>query len=243
MYALFKKEISSFLHSLIGYIVICVFLAANGLILWVFPNNFNILNFGYATLDGLFILAPFVFLFLLPAISMRSFADEINTGTIELLMTKPLNEMKIISAKYLAGIVILIFSLLPTLIYVNTISQLAVPKGNLDFGGIWGSYIGLLFLGASFLAIGIFASSISKNQIVSFVIAVFLIAFMYLGFEFIYDIGIFGGAELFIKSLGINEHYISMSRGVLDSRDLLYFLSLIALFLMLTRLSLERRKW
>lgn len=243
MLALFRKEINSFLHSLIGYIVISVFLAANGLILWVFPNNFNILDFGYATLDGLFILAPFVFLFLLPAISMRSFAEEINTGTIELLLTKPITEFQIIFAKYLSGLVILVFSLLPTLFYMYTVYQLAVPAGNLDFGGIWGSYIGLLFLGSSFLAIGMFASAISRNQIVSFVLAVFITAFMYLGFEFIYDIGIFGGAELFVKSMGINEHYISMSRGVIDSRDLLYFFSLIALFLMLTRLSLEKRKW
>ncbi|PKP02980.1 MAG: gliding motility-associated ABC transporter permease subunit GldF [Bacteroidetes bacterium HGW-Bacteroidetes-6] len=243
MLALFKKEISTFLHSLMGYIVISVFLAVNGLILWVFPNNFNILSFGYATLDGLFILAPFVFLFLLPAISMRSFAEEINTGTIELLMTKPISEFQIIFAKYLAGLVILVFSLLPTFFYFFTIYQLAVPTGNIDFGGIYGSYVGLLFLGSSFLAIGMFASSISKNQIVSFVIAIFLIAFMYLGFEFIFDIGIFGGAELFVKSMGINEHYVSMSRGVIDSRDLIYFISLIAVFLMFTRLSLEKRKW
>ncbi|NLL29235.1 MAG: gliding motility-associated ABC transporter permease subunit GldF [Bacteroidales bacterium] len=243
MFALFKKEISSFLHSLIGYIVICVFLTANGLILWAFPNSLNILEFGYATLDSLFILAPFVFLFLLPAISMRSFAEEINTGTIELLMTKPLSEFQIILAKYLAGIVILIFAILPTFVYFFTVRELAVPFGNIDYGGIYGSYIGLLFLGASFLSIGIFASSISKNQIVSFVLAVFITAFMYIGFEFIYDLGVFKNAELFIKSLGISEHYTSMSRGVIDSRDLLYFLSLIVFFLMLTRLMLEKRKW
>ncbi|MBN2730526.1 MAG: gliding motility-associated ABC transporter permease subunit GldF [Bacteroidales bacterium] len=243
MFALFKKEVSAFLHSLIGYIVISVFLAVNGLILWVFPSNFNIINYGYATLDGLFFLAPFVFLFLLPAISMRSFAEEINNGTIELLMTKPLSEIKIIVSKYLAGMVILIFSLLPTFFYFYTVYHLAVPKGNIDVGGIYGSYIGLLFLGASFLAIGIFASSISKNQIVSFVLAIFMSAFMYLGFEFIYDIGIFGNAELFVKSIGINEHYMSMSRGVLDSRDMIYFLSLITFFLLFTRFSLEKRKW
>jgi len=243
MFALIKKEISSFLHSLIGYIVICVFLAANGLILWMLPNSFNILDYGYATLDGLFILAPFVFLFLLPAISMRSFAEEINTGTIELLMTKPITEMQIIFAKYISGIVILIFSLLPTLVYFYSIYHLADPVGKLDFGGIYGSYIGLLLLGCSFLAIGIFASSISKNQIISFVVALFLTAFMYLGFEFIFSLGIFKSNELLIKSIGISEHYTSMSRGVIDSRDLLYFLSLITMFLMLTRLALEKRKW
>lgn len=158
-------------------------------------------------------------------------------------MTKPLSEIKIILAKYLAGIVILIFAILPTFVYFFTVRELAVPFGNIDYGGIYGSYIGLLFLGASFLSIGIFASSISKNQIVSFVLAVFITAFMYIGFEFIYDLGVFKNAELFIKSLGISEHYTSMSRGVIDSRDLLYFLSLIVFFLMLTRLMLEKRKW
>lgn len=242
MYALFKKEVNSFLHSLIGYIVICVFLAINGLILWVFPNNFNILDYGYANLDGLFIIAPFVFLFLLPAISMRTFAEEFNSGTYELLATKPIGEFKIISAKFLAGLVILIFSLLPTFFYFYTIYDLAIPVGNVDMGGIYGSYIGLLFLGASFLSIGIFASAISKNQIVAFVIAVFFCAFMYLGFEFIYDIGNFGNAELFVKSIGINEHYISMSRGVIDSRDLIYFISFIAFFLISTLFVLKKRK-
>jgi len=243
MLTLLRKEISSFLSSLIGYIVITVFLLINGLFLWVFEGDFNILNFGYANLDGLFMIAPFVFLFLVPAITMRSFAEEKRTGTIELILTKPLTEFKIVMAKFLAGFILVIISVLPTLIYMFSIYQLGLPKGNLDIGGIWGSYIGLLFLSASFVAIGMFASTISDNQIVSFIIAVFLCGFIYIGFEFIYSLDLFGKVDLFIKSLGINEHYKSMSRGVLDTRDMLYFLGVIAFFILLSRYSIERRKW
>lgn len=243
MLTLLRKEISSFLSSLIGYIVITVFLLINGLFLWVFQGDFNILNFGYASLDALFMIAPFVFLFLVPAITMRSFAEEKRTGTIELILTKPLTEFQIVMAKFLAGLILVLFSLLPTLVYVFSVYQLGLPKGNLDIGGIWGSYIGLIFLAASFVAIGMFASAISDNQIVSFIIAVFLSGFLYIGFEFIYSLDLFGKVDLLIKSLGINEHYLSMSRGVLDTRDMLYFLGVIALFILLSKFSLERRKW
>ena len=243
MLALLRKEISSFLSSLIGYIVITVFLLINGLFLWIFEGEFNILNLGYANLDGLFMIAPFVFLFLVPAITMRTFAEEKRTGTIELILTKPLTEFRIIMAKFLAGLILVLFSLLPTLMYVFSVYQLGLPKGNLDMGGIWGSYIGLLFLAASFVAIGLFASAISENQIVSFLVAVFFCGFLYIGFEFVYSLDLFGKVDLFIKSLGINEHYRSMSRGVLDTRDILYFLGVIALFLLLSKYFIERRKW
>ena len=243
MLTLLKKEISSFLSSLIGYIVITVFLLINGLFLWVFHGDFNILNAGYANLDGLFMIAPFVFLFLIPAITMRSFAEEKRTGTIEMILTKPLTEFQIVMAKYFAGLILVIFSLLPTLIYFASVYHLGFPPGNIDMGGMWGSYIGLLFLGASFVAIGLFASSLTDNQIVSFILAVFLSGFIYIGFEFIYSLDLFGKVDLFIKSLGINEHYISMSRGVLDTRDMLYFLGVIALFILLSVFSIERRKW
>lgn len=243
MLTLLRKEISSFLSSLIGYIVITVFLLINGLFLWVFQGDFNILNFGYASLDGLFMIAPFVFLFLVPAITMRSFAEEKRTGTIELILTKPLTEFRIVMAKFIAGLILVLFSLLPTLVYVFSVYQLGLPKGNLDIGGIWGSYIGLVFLAASFVAIGMFSSAISDNQIASFIIAVFLSGFLYIGFEFIYSLDLFGRVDLLIKSLGINEHYLSMSRGVLDTRDMLYFLGVIALFILLSKFSMERRKW
>lgn len=243
MITLFRKEISSFFSSLIGYIVITVFLLINGLFLWVFPLEFNILDFGYASIENLFMLAPIVFLFLIPAITMRLFADEKKGGTIEILLTQPLTDLEIILAKYFAGLVLVLFSLLPTLIYFFSVYQLGLPPGNIDTGGMWGSYIGLLFLGASFVAIGLFSSSITDNQIVSFIIAIFLCGFLYIGFEFIYSLDLFGNIDLFIKSLGINAHYTSMSRGVIDTRDIIYFLSIIALFIILTKFSLASRKW
>ena len=243
MLALLKKEISSFLNSLIGYLVIIVFLLINGLFLWVFPLQFNILDFGFASIDNLFMLSPFVFLFLIPAITMRSFADEQKTGTIEVLLTKPLSDMQIIGAKYIAGLVLVLFALLPTLVYFVSVYKLGLPPGNIDMGGTWGSYLGLIFLAAGFVAIGIFASSLAENQIVAFIIAVILCGFLYIGFEFIYSLSLFGKIDLFIQSLGMNAHYASMSRGVIDSRDVLYFGSLIAIFLLLTKIKLESRKW
>jgi len=243
MYALFNKEINGFLNSLIGYIVIIVFLVVIGLFLWVVPMQFNILDFGYASIDGLFILAPFVFLFLIPAITMRSFADERKSGTLELLMTQPLTDLQVILAKYFAGVVLVIFSLVPTLIYFISVYRLGLPVGNLDMGGMWGSYIGLLFLGSTFVAIGIFASSVSDNQIVSFIIAVFFCAFFYIGFELFYTFILSGKIGLAIQSIGINAHYSSISRGVIDTRDLIYFISISVFFILLTKISLESRKW
>lgn len=243
MYALFKKELNGFLNSLIGYIVMVVFLLTIGLFLWVFPLQFNIFDFGYANVDGLFLLGPFVFLFLIPAITMRFFAEEKRSGTLELLMTQPLTDLQVILAKFFAGTVLVLFSLVPTLVYVYTVCQLGLPPGNLDLGSIWGSYIGLLMLGAAFVSIGIFSSSLSDNQIVSFILAVFLSFFMYMGFEFIYTFVISGKTGLLIQSLGLSDHYSSMSRGVIDTRDLVYFLSVMALFILLTKVRLESRKW
>ncbi len=243
MIPLFRKEFNGFLNSLIGYIVIVVFLLVTGLFLWVFPVPMNIPDNGFATLDGLFMIAPFVFLFLIPAITMRSFADEKKSGTLELLMTQPLSDFQIIFAKYLAGFVLVIFSLLPTLIYYFSVYRLGLIPGNLDTGGMWGSYIGLLFLGSAFVAIGIFSSSVTDNQIVSFILAVVLCAFFFMGFDLIYTFILSGKTGLFIQSLGINAHYASMSRGVIDTRDVIYFLSLDAVFILLTKLSLESRKW
>ena len=243
MASLFFKELRSFLSSLIGYIVIAVFLVINSLFLWVLPNDFNILEYGYANLDGLFILAPFVFLFLIPAVTMRSFAEEKKSGTDELLFTRPLSETQIILAKYLASVVLVFVALLPTLVYYFSVFQLGLPKGNIDSGSFWGSFAGLLFLAASFASIGIFASSLSSNQVVSFVVAIVISAFAYMGFEMIYSLDLFGSFDLVIKSLGISDHYTSMSRGVIDTRDMIYFLSTVFLFLFLTKFSLLRTKW
>ncbi|MDA9782964.1 gliding motility-associated ABC transporter permease subunit GldF [Vicingaceae bacterium] len=243
MFSLLKKEIQSFLGSLIGYIVIIVFLTIMSLIMWVFPSDYNVLDNEYATLGPLFSLAPWVFMFLIPSITMRLFADENKTGTIELLLTKPFTDLQIISAKYLAGVILVLFSLLPTLIYYVVVYQLGAPEGNLDQGGTWGSYLGLLFLASSFVAIGLFSSSLSDNQVISFIIAVFLSFFTYIGFDFISSLALFGSFDLFVQKLGISEHYGSMSRGVIDSRDALYFLSVIAFFFMLTKLKLSSRNW
>lgn len=239
----FKKEIRAFLSSLIGYIAICVFLLLAGLFLWILPTDSNILNNGYAGLDALFSLAPWVFLFLIPATTMRSFADEKKSGTIEFLLTKPLTDLQIIFAKYLASVTLVLFSLLPTLIYYYTIYKLGNPVGNIDSGGTWGSYIGLFFLASAFTAIGIFASSLSDNQIVAFMLAVFLCFFLYIGFEYISMLDLFGKVDDLILSLGINDHYTSMSRGVIDTRDVVYYLSIIGIFILLTKTTLESRKW
>lgn len=243
MLALLKKEISSFISSLIGYITIVVFLLINGLFLFVFPTNFNILEYGYANIDGLFMIGPFVFLFLIPAITMRLFADEKNRGTIEFLLTNPLSDLEIVFAKYLAGFFLVIFSLFPTLIYYGTVHYMGMPIGNIDEGGMWGSYIGLLLLGSAFVSIGMFTSSITDNQIVSFVSSVVLSGFIYIGFELIYELELFGPIDLFVKNLGMSTHYAALSRGVIDTRDVLYFLSVDTLFILLTKFSLETRKW
>lgn len=243
MFSLFLKEIRSFLSSLLGYVVILIFLAVLGLFLWVFPTDFNIIDYGYANVDGLFIIAPFVFLFLIPAVTMRSFSDEKKSGTIELLFTRPLSDAQIILAKYLASFVLVLLALLPTLVYYFSVWQLGFPAGNIDSGAFWGSFIGLIMLGAAFVAIGMFTSSLSDNQVVSFLLAVILSAFLYLGFELIYSLELFGPVDLFIKSLGISAHYSSVSRGVVDSRDVIYFFSLIVLFLYFTYFVLAKRKW
>lgn len=243
MITLFSKEIKSFLSSLIAYIVIVVFLLVVSFFLWVIHFGHNILANGYASIDGLFVIAPMVFLFLIPAITMRMFSEEKKGGTIELLLTKPLTDWQIILAKFFAGIILVVFALLPTLVYYYSVYQLGLPPGNIDSGAMWGSYIGLLFLAAVFVAIGLFASSITDNQIVSFILAALFSAFFYIGFEFIWPLDVFNKAGLFISSLGVFAHYESISRGVIDSRDIIYFISIIAFFLMLTKFSLASRKW
>lgn len=243
MFTLLVKEIRSFLSSLIGYITITVFLLVIGLFMWVLKTESNILDNGYANIDTLFIIAPWVFLFLIPAITMRSFADEKKAGTIELLLTRPITDLQIILAKYFAGFVLVLFSLLPTLIYYYSVHKLGNPIGNIDTGGMWGSYIGLLFLGAAFVAVGIFASAITDNQVVSFILALFLCLFIYRGFDLMSAFPLFSKVDTIIIDLGIDSHYASMSRGVIDTRDMLYFISLIAVFIFSTRTVLESRKW
>lgn len=243
MKALLFKEIRSFLNSLIGYVTVAIFLLATGLFMWVFPGTENIFEGGIATLDSLFFNAPIVFLFLIPAITMRSFAEEKRTGTIELLFTKPLTDLQIIFAKYLAGIALVTIALLPTLIYLISIYQMGDPVGNLDLGATWGAYIGLFLLGAAFVAIGIFASACTTNQVISFLLAFILCFLFYLGFEYMGNYDWWGSLDTTILGMGIYDHYSSISRGVVDTRDLLYFFSLIAVFIVCTRLVLQSRKW
>lgn len=250
MLSLLKKELSSFFSSLTGYIVIFVFLLINGLILWVFRGNLNIIDSGFAYLDPLFEISPWVFLFLVPAITMRMISEEKKQGTIDVLYTQPLTDFQIVLAKYLAGLILILISILPTLIYVYSVSNLSITGGTtetgaelagLDFGETVGAYTGLFFLAAVYCAIGLWASSLTENQIVAFLLAVGLCFFMYLGFDALS--GFLGKYGLMISNAGIDAHYRSISRGVIDTRDIIYFLSAITLFLILAKYKLQSRNW
>lgn len=237
MISILKKEFNSFFASPIAYLVIGVFLLINGLFLWVFKDNFNILNAGFADLNSFFYLSPWLFLFLIPAITMKSFADEFNSGTIEILKTRPLTDWQIVLGKFFASLLLVIIALLPTLTYVYTVWQLGNPVGNLDVGSTLGSYLGLLFLASTYTAIGLFTSTLSKNQIVAFILGVFITFFLFYGFDSIANI--LGGNTNLIKQFGINEHFKSISRGVIDTRDLLYFVSVTFFFLFITKIQLN----
>lgn len=237
MYPILKKEFNSFFASSIAYLVIGVFLLINGLFLWVFKDDFNILNAGFADLNNFFFLAPWVFLFLIPAITMRSFADEFNSGTIEILKTRPITNWQIVFGKFLASLLLVIVALLPTLTYVYTVYQLGNPVGNLDFGSTLGSYIGLLLLAATYTSVGLFTSTLSKNQIVAFILGVFITFLLFFGFEALANL--FGENSYTIQQFGINLHFKSISRGVIDTRDIIYFISVTGFFLFITKTRLE----
>ncbi len=239
MFSLFRKEIISFFGSLTGYLIAFVFLIGNGLFLWVFPGSFNILESGYASLDGYFSLAPWIFLFLIPALTMRLLAEEKRLGTLEILVTRPLSLFQLVWAKYLAGLVLVVICLLPTLIYFYSIYVLGNPTGNWDGGAAWGSFIGLFLLAAVYVAIGLFSSSLTDNPVFAFVLALFLSFVFYLGFEFIGSLNLSIELIGFLLQFGINEHYLSISRGVVDSRDVIYFILLVFFFLVLTSLTLQ----
>jgi ABC-2 type transport system permease protein len=242
MYSIFLKEVRSFLSSLIAIIVIVVFLIANGLFLWVFKET-NILDNGYANIDPLFELAPIIFIFLISAITMRSFSEEKKTGTFETLTTKPISDMGIIMGKFLAALTIVVLAILPTLLYYYTVHKLSVPVGNIDTGALIGSYIGLLLLSAGYISIGLFSSIITDNQIVSFILSMFLCFFIFTVFDFLGSFEWLKNNNFFVEWLGINYHYKNISRGVVDTRDILYFVSLIVLFVWLTKIKLNSRKW
>ena len=242
MWTIFKKEMNQFFSSLVGYIAIGIFLVLSALFTFVFPTT-SVLDAGFASLDTFFSNAPLFFLFLIPAITMRMFAEEFNTGTIELLITRPLKLSAIIGGKFFAALMIVVFSVLPTIVYYFSISKLAAPIGNVDTGGIIGSYFGLILLGASFVALGTFSSAITNNQIIAFLLGVLLCFSFYMGLDFLSKLPFFVGRfDYFIEHLGINSHYLSMSKGVIDTRDLLYFITLIVVFLLLTKTVLTKRK-
>lgn len=233
MFSILKKEFNSFFASPIAYLVIGVYLLVNGLFLWVLKDDLNILNAGFADLNSYFYLAPWLFLFLIPAITMKSFADEFTYGTIEILKTKPLSDWQIVLGKFFASLLLVFVAILPTTIYAYTVYQLGSPIGNLDFGSTFGSYLGLFFLATVYTAIGMFTSTLSNNQIVAFIGAVFITFILFIGTDTLgKSIGTNG---YWIQQIGIFEHYKSISRGVIDTRDICYFLSVTFFFLFITK--------
>ncbi|RPH34528.1 MAG: gliding motility-associated ABC transporter permease subunit GldF [Bacteroidales bacterium] len=243
MFAIFVKEVSGFFSSLSGYIAAALFLVINGLAIWVFPGAMNILDSGYSTLETLFVIAPWVFLFLVPAITMKTFAEEKKNGTIELLLTRPISDLNLVLGKYFASVLLVLLILIPSLTFFLSIYLLGSPVGNIDTGGTWGSFIGLFFLAAGYAAIGVFSSSFTDNQIVSFLLAIVISLFFFSGFESIASLGAFSEFKYFLVQLGINEHYSSMSRGVIDTRDVIYFACLSTFFIIAARIKIQSRKW
>lgn len=239
MWSVCKKELRQFFSSFTGYIAIIVFLLVNGLVLFVFENN--ILDIGYATLDRFFQLAPWILLLLIPAITMRSFSDEFKSGTYEILQTRPLSRWQIIMGKFLGSFIVVLIALAPTIIYIFSIQRLSSNEG-IDMGATLGSYIGLIFLAAVFTAIGICLSSSTNNSVVAFIISLIACALLYYGFNAVSRLqGLSSGADYYVEMAGIDFHYRSVSRGVLDTRDVIYFLSLIGLFLAITNRNLLKR--
>lgn len=241
MKAILKKEINSFFSSPIGYLVIGLFLVGNGLFLWVFRGGYNILDSGFADLGPFFELAPWIFLFLIPAITMKSFSEEYKQGTLELLLTRPITRWQLVLGKFLGSFTLILLALLPTLLYVLTIYELGMPEGNLDSGAITGSFLGLVLLASCYSTIGIFASSLTQNQIVAFILGVFLCFFFFFAFDALAELDLLRVGAFGLEDLGINSHYESISRGVVDTRDLVYFLSFIFFFLSITRLIVDNK--
>lgn len=233
MLAIFKKEFNSFFTSTIAYLTIGMFLLINGLFLWVFDDDFNVLNAGFADLTSFFYQAPWILIFLIPAITMKTFADEFHSGTIEILKTRPITNVTLVLGKFFAILTLLIIVLIPTFVYVYSIHELGNPVGNLDYGSISGSYLGLFLLASSFASIGIFTSTLSKNQVVAFLLGICMVFLFYYGFDAVSSL--FGDYSYTIKLFGMNEHYKSISRGVIDSRDVLYFMSIIIFFLFVSK--------
>ena len=240
MLAILKKELNLFFATPIGYMVIAIFLLINGLFLWVFNGDYNFLNAGFADLNGFFFITPWFFIFMIPAITMRTFSDEIRLGTIEIIKTKPISSWEVIIGKYLGSLTLIIIALIPTLTYVYTVYQLAATPDNIDFGSIMGSYFGLLFLASSITSIGMFTSTLSNNQIVAFLLGVTLAFFVFYGFEAM-D-GMIKMENYDLKNLGLYARFVNISRGVVDTKDLIYFLSITFFFLFITKLNFDKEQ-
>ncbi|SFQ32390.1 ABC transporter permease subunit [Parafilimonas terrae] len=240
MWMICKKEWSQFFSSLTGYVALVVFLLLNGLMFFVFPNT-SLLNFGYASLDGFFSLAPWILLFLIPTITMRSLADEYKAGTFELLKTLPLTSPQIVWGKFFGALLIVLLALIPTTIYAFSLQRLSAA-GGIDVGATIGSYIGLFLLGAVFTAVGLCASSFTNNTIVAFISGAFVCLILYAGFDALSQLPVFSnGLDYYVQMLGINFHYKSISKGVVDIRDVIYFLAIILFFMLLTKQNIEKR--
>lgn len=242
MWSLCKKEISQFFSNLTGYLAILLFLLLNGLFLFI-SSSFNILEYGYATMENFFILSPFILLILIPAVTMRLLTDEWRTGTMETLLTRPISARSIIFGKYLASLIVILLALIPTLIYPICLELLAEDQHALDMGATSGAYIGLIFLCSSFAAISLCASSFTQNPVVAFLSGASFCLIAYAGPEMLSKISLFrGNIDYLLLQTGMQFHFRSISRGVIDSRDLIYFISLTALFLFITTKRLEARK-
>ena len=241
MLTILQKEFNAFLNSPVAYVVLGVFLIATGLFVWVFPDS-SVLDYGYADLQTLFNLAPWIFLFLIPALTMRTFAEEKKAGTIELLLTRPLTDGQIIGGKYLACLLLALLALVPTLLYYYSVYQLGSPAGNIDSAATVGSYLGLALLAAVFAAIGILASALTRDQIIAFLVAVVGCFLVYSGFDSLASV-LQGSSAYYVSQLGIAAHYRDLSKGLVDSRDLVYFFSVVAMALQATRLALRSRNW
>ena len=242
MWTIYKKEIRSFLSSLIAYIVMIVFLVTTGLFMWVIKGN-TVFDFGVASMQVMFDLSPYILVFLVSAVTMRSFSEERRLGTIETLTTRPVSDLAVIMGKFLACFTLVVFAILPTLVYYYSIGKLANPVGNIDTGAMWGSYLGLLLLGAAYTSIGIFASSLTDNQIVALISSMVMSLFFYLVLGMVGDIKALDAIGKSVEWFGLDYHYYSMSRGVIDTRDVVYMLSFTGVFVWLTKTVFESRKW
>ncbi len=239
---IFRKEFRSFFSTPTGYIVLAIFFVGAALFLWIFPGEYNVLDNGYANIDGFFVLAPWLFLFLCPAVTMRAIAEERQQGTLELLVTRPISKMNLVFGKFLAAWSVILVALLPAVLWFYVVYLIAEPMGNVDIGAFWGSFVGLIFLSAVYSAVGVFGSSLSNNQITAFIVSSLICFALFYGFELVGSLFSDGTTALYLKNLGVNAHYRSMSRGVLDTRDVLYMLAVTLLFLLSTKMVLSRKK-